>query len=220
MSTGFYVGQTHNDKRNGNGKFTMKDGSVYEGDFTDGEISGKGRRYYPLSKNEYIGHFMLGERHGYGRMNYGNGCVYEGDWLHNSKHGLFIGATGKIISSMGEFVNGKPSGHGKLTRQTILMMPSYEGLWKDGSPCQTAQYMRLSVEAEKAMSDKNYSSLLEYQNSPVKEAENYKFATLSWMEISTDELKTNCSVDICVYTENRQILIEGEPVYHRRKMTV
>nr|CAH8868614.1 unnamed protein product [Trichobilharzia regenti] len=269
MSTGFYVGQTHNDKRNGtgiysyrngyykyegqwsdgkkcgNGKFTMKDGSVYEGDFTDGEISGKGRRYYPLSKNEYIGHFMLGERHGYGRMNYGNGCVYEGDWLHNSKHdgskytGGFIenkrsgagclwttmfvywgywknnifNGTGtlKLINGTkyeGEFVNGKPSGHGKLTRQTILMMPSYEGLWKDGSPCQTAQYMRLSVEAEKAMSDKNYSSLLEYQNSPVKEAENYKFATLSWMEISTDELKTNCSVDICVYTENRQILIE------------
>ncbi|CAH8867854.1 unnamed protein product [Trichobilharzia szidati] len=232
----------------------MKDGSVYEGDFTDGEISGKGRRYYPLSKSEYIGHFLLGERHGYGRMNYGNGCVYEGDWHHNSKHGqgkyistdgskytggfvndkrsgagclwtsafvywgywkndVFNGTgTLKLASGTkyeGEFVNGKPNGHGKLTRQTILL-PSYEGLWKDGRPCQTAQCMRLSIEAEKDTSDKTHANLLEYHNSPVKaeEEENYKLATLSRMEISTDELKTNCSVDICVYSENRQILIE------------
>ncbi|CAH8616450.1 unnamed protein product [Heterobilharzia americana] len=235
----------------GNGKFSMKDGSFYEGNFIDGEISGRGRRYYALSKNEYIGQFMLGERHGYGRMNYADGSIYEGDWSHNLQQGQgkYIGADGskytggfiankrngagclwshafaywgywrdnlydgmgvlKIIDGTtyeGEFSSGKPNGQGKLTHKTNLL-PSYEGSWKNGLPCREANYLRLSVEAERDRLQYTPSYLVEYRNSPIKE-ETYKFATFSKMEISSDELKSKISVDICVYTESRQILIE------------
>lgn len=71
----------------GNGRFSMKDGSIYEGSFIDGEMCGNGRRFYALSKNEYIGHFLFGERHGYGLMKYGDGSTYEGDWYHNLQQG-------------------------------------------------------------------------------------------------------------------------------------
>ena len=45
----------------------MKDGSRYEGEFLDGEITGKGERRYP-DGSVYTGEFRLGEKHGYGEM--------------------------------------------------------------------------------------------------------------------------------------------------------
>ncbi|TNN08241.1 MORN repeat-containing protein isoform 1 [Schistosoma japonicum] len=275
MSTGFYTGQTYMDKRNGigtyfyrngyyrydgewmnskkwgNGRFSMKDGSIYEGSFIDGEICGKGRRFYAISKSEYTGHFMFGERHGYGLMVYGDGSTYKGDWCHNLQQGngeyidankcKYVGEffqnkksgpgclyshtfsyTGYwrndiydgsgILKMMhettyeGEFKNGKPNGQGKLTRRSSLL-PSYEGLWKDGLPCQLAHHMKLSIEAEKDHSKNNTSYLVEYRNSPVME-NNYKFASFSVMEIPSNELETKCSIDICVYSDTNRILIE------------
>ncbi len=47
----------------------LRDGSRYEGDFTDGEITGNGERVY-ADGNVYKGEFRLGERHGFGEMEY------------------------------------------------------------------------------------------------------------------------------------------------------
>lgn len=47
----------------------MRDGSVYSGDFYDGEMTGKGTRTYS-DKSIYKGEFYKGERHGYGEMQY------------------------------------------------------------------------------------------------------------------------------------------------------
>uniref|UniRef100_A0A3Q0KQ76 Phosphatidylinositol-4-phosphate 5-kinase related n=1 Tax=Schistosoma mansoni TaxID=6183 RepID=A0A3Q0KQ76_SCHMA len=235
----------------GTGRFSMKDGSIYEGSFIDGEICGSGRRFYAISKNEYIGHFMFGERHGYGLMKYGNGSTYEGDWYHNLQqgHGKYVDVDKnkyvgeffrnkkngpgclyshkfsyigywknniydgygimKMINGMiyeGEFKNGKPNGQGKLTRKANLL-PSYEGLWKDGLPCQVANHMNLSVELEKEHLESNSSCLVEYRNSPIKER-SYKFASSSKIEIGLNLSEMEFNIDICVYNNNRRILIE------------
>ena len=65
----------------------MADGSYYEGEFQNGEITGHGYKYYASSGSTYSGQFWLGELHGQGVMNYGNGAVYEGAWHQNVRQG-------------------------------------------------------------------------------------------------------------------------------------
>ena len=66
----------------------MKDGSYYEGDFNEGEISGKGYRRYN-DGTIYKGEFKGGERHGYGENTYDSKVVakygewYKGEWVMN-----------------------------------------------------------------------------------------------------------------------------------------
>jgi hypothetical protein len=49
--------------KHGCGALGLPDGSVYRGDFTEGEITGKGRRTYP-SGMCYDGELFRGEKHG------------------------------------------------------------------------------------------------------------------------------------------------------------
>ncbi|CAI2733602.1 unnamed protein product [Schistosoma spindalis] len=131
---------------------------------------------------------------------------YIGYWKNNIYDGNGIL---KMINGMtyeGEFKNGKPNGQGKLTRKANLL-PNYEGLWKDGLPCQVANHMKLSVELEKENLESNSSCLVEYRNSPVKE-KNYKFASSSKMEIVSNESEMKFNIDICIYNNARRILIE------------
>ncbi|CAH8644971.1 unnamed protein product [Heterobilharzia americana] len=244
MSTGFYIGQTYKDKRNGvgtyyygngyykyegnwkdgknavssvdlpkilgNGKFSMKDGSFYEGNFIDGEISGRGRRYYALSKNEYIGQFMLGERHGYGRMNYADGSIYEGDWSHNLQQGQgkYIGADGSKYT--GGFIANKRNGAGCLWSHAVN---SHLGSLMDRGHGKTVYHVekQTTCGCQLKLRETVYSTLLlTWLNIEILQSRK-KLTNLlhsQKMEISSDELKSKISVDICVYTESRQILIE------------
>ena len=54
-----------NGKPHGKGKMKLPDGSLYEGDFSEGEIQGSGLRTY-LDSSSYSGMFHEGERHGQG----------------------------------------------------------------------------------------------------------------------------------------------------------
>jgi hypothetical protein len=48
----------------------MRDGSYYEGDFVDGEMTGDGERTWD-DGSKFIGKFIEGEKHGLGDMTYG-----------------------------------------------------------------------------------------------------------------------------------------------------
>lgn len=78
----------------------MSDGSYYEGEFNDGEITGHGVRYYASSGSEYSGAFEMGEQHGQGMMRHPDGSRYEGEWHRNKKQGElnWWHACGSIIS--------------------------------------------------------------------------------------------------------------------------
>lgn len=74
----------------GHGKLVMNDGSFYEGEFDEGEISGSGVRKWTTTGNVYEGEFFRGELTGKGTMKYGNGAVYEGEWDANMRQGLCL----------------------------------------------------------------------------------------------------------------------------------
>jgi len=68
----------------------MKDGSFYEGDFVDGEMTGKGKRTWE-DGTEYTGDFVAGEKEGFGEIVYGKRNIkehsFKGHWVGNQRHG-------------------------------------------------------------------------------------------------------------------------------------
>ncbi len=86
-----YVGPCNLDyNAHGRGKFTFKDGTIYVGDFIDGEKSGRGR------------------------IEYADGCVYDGEFLEDAPHGTGTYTTKKGIYE-GQLVCGHKEGPGKMT---------------------------------------------------------------------------------------------------------
>ena len=75
----------------GHGKFSMRDGSIYEGDFVNDEILGVGCYYNARTGDQYEGDFVMGEKSGKGVMKYIDGSIYEGEWDSNKRQGeLYI----------------------------------------------------------------------------------------------------------------------------------
>ncbi|XP_078094647.1 MORN repeat-containing protein 1-like [Mustelus asterias] len=109
-----YEGEWENGRKHGIGKFLMKDGSYYEGEFVKGEIEGNGVRYWASSGNEYCGQFRQGEIHGYGVMKYHDGARYEGEFHYGTRagHGALIDNAGQVYR--GSFHNNKKQGEGEL----------------------------------------------------------------------------------------------------------
>jgi hypothetical protein len=65
----------------------MKDGSRYDGEFVDGEITGQGERVY-ADGSVYKGAFLNGEKHGYGEIQYKKTKEwYKGEWHLNVRQG-------------------------------------------------------------------------------------------------------------------------------------
>lgn len=84
-----YEGEWLNGLKHGRGKLIMKDGSFYEGDFKDGEIYGKGRKFIKLKSMDYYGEFFDGQFHGKGKLkSLEHDCTYEGDFIENMRHGF------------------------------------------------------------------------------------------------------------------------------------
>ncbi|KAG8434403.1 hypothetical protein GDO86_012683, partial [Hymenochirus boettgeri] len=109
-----YEGQWKAGKKHGNGKLFFKDGSFYEGEFVDGEITGNGLRYWASSENTYSGEFQHGELHGHGVMQYKDGGRYEGEFALGVRegHGLLVDKEGETYS--GAFHNNKKYGEGQI----------------------------------------------------------------------------------------------------------
>ncbi|XP_059808156.1 MORN repeat-containing protein 1-like isoform X4 [Hypanus sabinus] len=109
-----YEGEWKDGKKHGHGKFLMKDGSYYEGEFVNGEIEGNGFRYWASSGNEYCGQFSQGEVHGHGVMKYSDGALYEGEFYYGFRagHGVLTDKGGQIYQ--GSFHNHMKHGEGEM----------------------------------------------------------------------------------------------------------
>ncbi|KAL4646082.1 MORN repeat-containing protein 1 [Arapaima gigas] len=121
-----YEGQWRKGKKHGRGKFIMKDGSFYEGEFVDGEMEGSGSRYWARTGNSYSGQFHCGEPHGVGVMQYGSGDQYEGQFSYGLRegHGVLIDKLGQKYE--GCFHENKKHGEGKMNFRNG---DRYEGGW-------------------------------------------------------------------------------------------
>ncbi|KZV30369.1 phosphatidylinositol 4-phosphate 5-kinase 8-like [Dorcoceras hygrometricum] len=69
------------------GKYTWSDGTVYEGDWETGKMTGKGNIIWP-SQAKYDGEFSGGYLHGFGTYIGSDGSVYKGSWKMNFQHGI------------------------------------------------------------------------------------------------------------------------------------
>ena len=111
-----YEGEFHNDIKHGKGKiiFYNNNSESYEGDFKNGDITGKGF-YIWKNKHTYLGDFLRGKMHGKGIYKWPDGNVYEGGYIYGIKEGYgeFKWNDGRIYK--GPFKNGKQHGKGRLT---------------------------------------------------------------------------------------------------------
>ncbi|XP_006161229.1 MORN repeat-containing protein 1 isoform X2 [Tupaia chinensis] len=121
-----YEGEWRGGKKHGHGKLLFKDGSYYEGDFVDGEITGEGCRHWACSGNTYSGQFVLGEPHGHGVMRYKTGGCYEGELSRGARegHGFLVDKDGQVYQ--GSFHDNKRHGHGEMLFKNG---DKYEGDW-------------------------------------------------------------------------------------------
>lgn len=105
IGEGTYTGYLTAGLANGKGKIVWDSGNVYEGDWVNGHISGKGTMIWKESGDTYTGDWLNGKRHGKGKFVWKSGNVYEGDWVNSKREGK-----GKLVWKNGD---------------------SYEGDWKD-----------------------------------------------------------------------------------------
>ena len=121
-----YEGEFLNDVKNGKGKiFYNTNGDFYEGDFSNGQITGKGF-YVWKNKHTYFGDFLGGKMHGKGIYKWSDGNEYEGEYINNIKEGegVFKWKDGRIYK--GTFVNGRPHGRGVLTVNGVTFDAIFE----------------------------------------------------------------------------------------------
>ena len=109
-----YEGEFQNGMVEGKGKFTHKDGSVREGNFVAGQMTGKGTAY--KEGYEYVGNFINYRMHGNGVAHFPNGAKFEGFFVSDQMYtGKFTDYDGKVTYIQGFYpvtkINEKKSGH-------------------------------------------------------------------------------------------------------------
>jgi hypothetical protein len=100
-----------NGKRQGNGRYSLRDGTVFEGNFHNGVVDGFGKIMWledggGKPSKVYIGEWENGHMHGYGIM------FWPGKW-----------------SYAGEFVQDERTGVGRCEWREGGY---YDGFWRDG----------------------------------------------------------------------------------------
>ena len=91
-----YEGEFHNGIREGNGKFSYKDGSVKEGIFVNGQMTGKGVMT-SQDGQKYTGNFLNYRMHGYGTFEFANGSKFEGFFVADRMYtGKYTNYDGKV----------------------------------------------------------------------------------------------------------------------------
>ncbi|BFZ13116.1 hypothetical protein BsWGS_16154 [Bradybaena similaris] len=126
-----YEGQWTKGIKHGHGKFIMKDGTYYEGQFVNGEINGNGYKYSAHAQSKYTGQFVDGEMHGDGCMVYKNDSVYDGQWYWNKRQGFGILSTKRSDEVIAQFIvrESTETDSYDYTYHNLSNGDRYEGYW-------------------------------------------------------------------------------------------
>lgn len=126
-----YEGQVTDGKANGEGILTDADGNVWKGEFVDDLLQGYGT-YTGVDFVEYTGEFKDSQFHGLGNIVYANGDEYWGQFENGQKIGV-----GKMIFAdsgcvyEGDWTEDNMSGMGWMTWPVGDV---YWGSWRGGNP--------------------------------------------------------------------------------------
>lgn len=110
-----YEGPLVNGVREGFGKLTYADGSIYEGEFSNNLPSGSDATFLFADGKQYRGTFIDGEMQGYGTLEWPNGDVYVGTFNQNAitGSGTFFWQRSKVTYE-GTMENGRRHGLGVM----------------------------------------------------------------------------------------------------------
>ncbi|KAK4378668.1 hypothetical protein RND71_000530 [Anisodus tanguticus] len=126
-----YMGSFKGMLPHGKGKYTWSDGSVYDGCWEEGKMTGEGRLIWP-SGASYEGDFSGGYLHGFGVFNGSDGSIYRGVWRMNTQHGIGRKQYQNSDVYDGCCKEGVREGSGRYAWSNGNM---YIGNWKDGKMC-------------------------------------------------------------------------------------
>jgi len=127
---GQYVGDWVDDKAQGHGTLSFKNGNNYVGAVLDGLPNGEGAMRY-ASGDTYRGSFTNGLPNGRGVFQWGNGQRYEGDWKMDRPQGMgtLRFANGNLYE--GAVSDGVPNGEGSMRYASGDV---YKGGFRNGVP--------------------------------------------------------------------------------------
>lgn len=126
---GHFKGEYKNGVKNGFGKISFEDGSVYEGQLANDNIEGYGILFWPDLK-VYRGLWKDNKMCGKGRMEWPNGMFYEGEYENDQKHGFGVFSWGKGHKMyIGFWQDGKLHGKGLMRNEKG---EEFQGLWNNG----------------------------------------------------------------------------------------
>ena len=111
-------------------RIVYPDGSVYEGEMTDGIRNGQGT-FALANGNVYVGEFKDDRANGQGTFTFTDGAVYAGEFKDDnfSGQGTYTFTSGDVY--VGEFKDGIRNGQGTYTSTNGTV---YAGEFKDGKP--------------------------------------------------------------------------------------
>lgn len=112
-----YIGEFVGDKRNGQGKYYDKNGTLkFEGRFRNSKPinnSTKGKKTYEIGV--YEGEFVNGLADGYGVFTMKDGSIYKGTFKNDKAHGFGVMTAPNGMKYEGQFKDDKFNGYGTLT---------------------------------------------------------------------------------------------------------
>lgn len=111
------------------GKLLWKDTSYYEGGFNqNNKFNGYGKCYWNNLNEMYEGEWVDGNIHGKGKYYYQNGSTYEGDYNMNKRHGYGQYIWNKTKYYVGGWKDDLQSGEGVYCKEGIVV----RGIWRKG----------------------------------------------------------------------------------------
>ena len=124
-----HTGEFTDGQMTGKGRREWIDGRVYEGEWIEGEMHGKGSWSNTTTNETYDGDFVGNKRHGRGTVKLGNGDIYDGNFELHRYHGRGAYLKEKHFVIDGYFKNGFVEGTAKATWHK---QGYYEGPWEQG----------------------------------------------------------------------------------------
>ena len=90
-----YVGEFTGGQISGLGLMILADGTVLEGQWEEGQLTGRGLMKWP-DGSQYEGDLLHGQRHGQGSFKSSDGGSYTGDWLRDKRDGYGVYTHAKV----------------------------------------------------------------------------------------------------------------------------
>ena len=145
-----YAGEFKNNKKHGQGTYTVANGDQYSGEFKDGTFNGQGT-YSFANGSRYAGDFKDGKRSGQGAFTRTDGGVVVGEWRDDLAQGrvLEFAADGTPVRA-GVFDKGRLISPQALTLSLFPRLsqnPAVQAITAAQAARQAAEEARLAAEA-------------------------------------------------------------------------